>query len=755
MLVFLSSVPTATAAKPRLTVQASARSVDPGGTLSLAVHGATSACTVEVRHDAPRARAGYRARLRGATLTIAVPATAKPGVYVATVTCGASRRASTTYRVHNPNGPDFSLALRTIAPADGKRAPRTRRFAVSATNLAPWSARTSRLCVTIRGADAKIAAVGFPGSRKTTTSACSVVPWIMGGAARGFEVDVKGKRAVKVAATITAGNAKGQSKTWSSSGTRARARARAHQATAIPRQSLATSCASAGKLGLAFVADDSGSMRDNDPSTLRGQAISVGLDQLPDGSLAGATRFADASAELFSASDVNGGTRGSLKSQATGFDSSGGTDYQLAFEGAAAQLAQMGAADKRAVIFLSDGLPNSEDFTSDQPIAGAGTPIFTVGFGTADPKVLADIAARSGGQTFTAQSAADLQAIFARIVAILTCAAPSVTTTAELDPGVTRTIPFTVGWDDGEFRSLAAWSGGKVAVTAIRPDGSTMSPAALRRGEAFSDNPTYALLTGTDPAAGGWQLSITADKSNVSTVHVSIDVFKKGLPALPPPPPLNQATDGRWRDPCAVYDGGTSTTKKVFGGTERDFDRMASLYTVCGGFGFPEDLQLTLGMKCAVISAAAVVAGGELADPALKTFEQVCSATDTLQQLASGEWAGVAGGLACSAFGSLFSEAAGIIAAGATAETGPGAALVGTAVYRAFAAGFKLACGAVFSGGAQSLANKLEADHETHVARDVLTKKKCLRFTQRFNYTADWSAEDCPSAGGGGGGGGW
>jgi hypothetical protein len=50
---------------------------------------------------------------------------------------------------------------------------------------------------------------------------------------------------------------------------------------------------------------------------------------------------------------------------------------------------------------------------------------------------LAAIAARSGGQTFSAASAVDLESIFAHIVAIVTCAAPSLSTALDVAPGTT------------------------------------------------------------------------------------------------------------------------------------------------------------------------------------------------------------------------------------------------------------------------------------------------------------------------------
>jgi Mg-chelatase subunit ChlD len=655
--------------------------------------------------------------------------------------------------------PDFSVAL--AAAGHESPAARVRVFSVKLRNVAGWTATSVRACVSVSGSSAQITGVKAPGSQKQADSAC----WQFGvqqarvGHNPTFRVKTKrpisARTKVRATVTVTAGNAnpltkrfrlpiaRRHAKTKHKRGTR-RSPAKhvavaAQSTTAAPVQT--ASCLTGQSLGIAFVADDSGSMATNDPDKLRGQAISVGLDQMPDGAQASATSFDDYTRELFPPTTVDGTTRPQLKTSADRLFAGGGTDYQLAFQGAQDQLAAMSAQHK-AVIFLSDGAPNDEDFTTDRPIAAAGTPIFTIGFGEADKSILAGIAARSGGQTFSANSAADLESIFAHVVAILTCAAPSLTASLDVVPGTTQTVPFAVGLNDGEFRALASWSKGELTVTAVRPKNTVLTPGSLKPGEAFSDNPTYALISATNPAVGGWQLRISAPPGNDATVHVSIDVFDKGLAALPPQPPVNVATDGRRRDPCFSYYGGVhSVTKKVFGGSQTDYDQRSSLYEVCTGFGQPEDLQMSLGMKCAFLTAATALTGGATGPAGLTALDTICGATDTLAELESGNWAGAVGSEVCQFLGSVFAEGVGIFVAGATAETGAGV-MLGVLTYRALAAGSAIACGGLFDGGAVALGNKLEADHETHIARDIVAHGKCLRSSTRFGYI-HWSAATC------------
>jgi hypothetical protein len=299
----------------------------------------------------------------------------------------------------------------------------------------------------------------------------------------------------------------------------------------------ATSCASAqaadpcvppSKLGVAFVLDDSGSMFSSDPTNLRGTATGVGLDQMPDGAVAATSTFDGLAYETFGPTALSG-SRDTLKSQVeNALGSGGGTDYEIAFQEASRQLAAMPAAvDRKAVVFLSDGEPNDPSYTADQTIAAAHTPIYTIGFGDAPGGELAGIAARSGGQAFVVRSPGEAQAVFARIISLLTCDAAQTTAQVELQPGETRSFPFAVTDTDREFRALAAWSIGDVTVTLTRPDGSTLSPGTQGAGESFIRELTYASVKGVNPAAGSWKMNVTADADNIDTVSVSIDVWKR------------------------------------------------------------------------------------------------------------------------------------------------------------------------------------------------------------------------------------
>ena len=631
--------------------------------------------------------------------------------------------------------PDFGVAVKRLRSAPGSR---KARLHLRVANVRKWTATSVQACATVSPKVGKVVGIARGGAiRFGNKSACWIVRRIKPKRARilPFEVRLRhrptARSQLKVETSASGGNSNPISRRFTLGAVPRKQKKRARTASAP--------CASPQTLGVVFVTDDSASMESSDPGHLRAQAISVALDQLPDGSLVAATAFSDFSAELFDVTTLSAASRPGLKEAAEALFDSGTTDYDEAFLGAQEELAQMAGASKKAVVFLSDGAPNSTDFVADDPIAASGIPIYTIGVGVEESSeaesVLSQIAAGSGGQFYSATSAGQTQSIFARIVSTLTCDTRHVAETFRLAPGESRSIPFTVEPSDGEFRALAAWSAGNVTVAARRPDSTTMSPGTLLADEGFVNETAYSLLTATNPMIGGWQLVVTANQGNIGDVDVTIDVFKRSLPTPPPPPPA----EGRRLDPCmTAYPDFKPKTSKIFGGHEKTYDRTSSLYFVCAGFGAPEELNFSPEMKCALIAAAAIAAG----PPTSIRAELACNTLAIANAFRTGDWLGFAAGQACDFFGKAFATAGGVTAAGLAAASGPGAAAVGLYAYRALAAGMKVACGGLFAGGAAAVGAKIEADHQTNIAFDVIREGRCIAYREKFRLVS-WRATDC------------
>jgi hypothetical protein len=206
---------------------------------------------------------------------------------------------------------------------------------------------------------------------------------------------------------------------------------------------------------------------------------------------------------------------------------------------------------------------------------------------------------------------------------------------------------------------------------------------------------------------------------------------------LPPPPSPTQRATG---DPCiTVYGSGVQTTHNIFGGSETDYDRTASLFQQCEGFGSPDDREYSPEMKCALIAATGIVMGY----PANVTTKDACDALGFADAVANGGWVSAAGGWACDLLSEAFAGRISVLAAGASSELGLRAALaVGKVTYRGLYAALRLTCSAVFDGGGYTFGYNLEAHHETAVALDIITKGECLRMRRVLGYIS-WSAAPC------------
>ena len=203
-----------------------------------------------------------------------------------------------------------------------------------------------------------------------------------------------------------------------------------------------STCTKPQKLGVVFVVDDSGSMTSNDPDKLAGTAVGIALDQLPDGSLTGVTQFSSDATTLIPPTEVNGASRQAIKTElAAKLKQSGGTDFVDAFTNAKTLLDGLTTADRKAIVFLTDGQATQP---TDQQLQGLGAPVYVVGFGQSDEDVLKAIANVTGGTFTQAASAGDLQGVFGRTVASLTCDQHLLTTNVVLQRGEYKDISFVV-----------------------------------------------------------------------------------------------------------------------------------------------------------------------------------------------------------------------------------------------------------------------------------------------------------------------
>ena len=185
-------------------------------------------------------------------------------------------------------------------------------------------------------------------------------------------------------------------------------------------------------MDVVFALDSSGSMGWNDPSDLRKTAAKSFVDKMDDTrDTAGVVSWDDNIDFTYGlSSDFP-----TVKLQIDNVDSSGGTDLNVGLNAAIAMLDANTRVDPSAevIIFLTDGI-GTYTYSGDpgapaDDAASKGYVIYSIGLSDdADMGPLDDMAAATGGQSYTSPSASNLQAIFDAIY----------------EEVVTSTIPYNV-----------------------------------------------------------------------------------------------------------------------------------------------------------------------------------------------------------------------------------------------------------------------------------------------------------------------
>lgn len=289
-------------------------------------------------------------------------------------------------------------------------------------------------------------------------------------------------------------------------------------------------CIAPSKIGITFVIDDSGSMSSTDPYYLRSDATRIGLSSLPDGTTAAVTTFSSYAYTVAGPVDLTPANRQGIYDDVyDSLESSGSTSYGEAFDLANTVTAQMPGVDKKAIVFLSDGEP-TDGFDGTESSVRTGVPVYTIGFGVADPSILEAIASGSGGSSYYTDDTPAIQDAFSDIVSKIACDSRIVTDSVDLAPGQTQSFPFDTEDDGDSFSALATWDYGNVSVRIRRPDGSYMVDGAEGAGEAIDYDSNSARASSQIPPVGHWAFEVTADQDNAENVHATIGVWRRSKP---------------------------------------------------------------------------------------------------------------------------------------------------------------------------------------------------------------------------------
>jgi hypothetical protein len=190
-------------------------------------------------------------------------------------------------------------------------------------------------------------------------------------------------------------------------------------AAAAPTATSAAGCTKA--TNVEAIIDDSGSMDFTDPAKNRNELINV-MNSLNGnvGKKLGAVEFGDTADTLFPPTKIPI-AQTTLKGAFALVNADNGlTDYQLAFNTGNSANPK---ADAR--LFLSDGEPTTGTIPPTSQLSPP-TKTYTVGFGSSDPTLLAQIAKQTVGHAFQLTDSSQVPAVAAGVTALLNCKKPPV-----------------------------------------------------------------------------------------------------------------------------------------------------------------------------------------------------------------------------------------------------------------------------------------------------------------------------------------
>jgi von Willebrand factor type A domain len=291
--------------------------------------------------------------------------------------------------------------------------------------------------------------------------------------------------------------------------------------------------APAGTVGLEFILDNSTSMGPvpadgtppNDPNNLRVTAAQLGLSQLADGDTVGVMKFSDLASTIFAPTVLSAANRQTLSNQISAGigQTTSGTNYEDTFNKAVAQLADMCAA-KKAVIFLSDGIPTRGNIDATN-YTTLGVPVYTISLGIQAATRLQTIAQATAGQYYFASDATVLQDAFTKAVS----AARGFNNAGAvvIKPSETKDTVINVPAGTTGMNALVGWPLNSFKVTLVTPTGQVIDgPATAPAGTTATITGTSANYVVANPAVGKWTLKVLGAATNPQPgTNVSIAVL--------------------------------------------------------------------------------------------------------------------------------------------------------------------------------------------------------------------------------------
>ncbi|HEY0735303.1 MAG TPA: PKD domain-containing protein [Herpetosiphonaceae bacterium] len=284
----------------------------------------------------------------------------------------------------------------------------------------------------------------------------------------------------------------------------------------------------------ALIIDSSGSMRTNDGSNRRHAAARAYLNASLDADFVGVVDF-DGSAHTWSPVVPVGQNRQQLDAAINQIDSAGDTNIGAGLARGCEELMRAETADApsynqyKAAILLADGegTLNSEY----QCFARNGWPVYTFGFGQADPTQLQTIASATGGE-YKRLTTQDLVCEFQMVRAKIARGTISPCVTTQVSQGTTTTLTQNVPINQERATFSGSWtSGNDVVLSLTSPSGRTINRTTSATDVLHNQGTTFETYSVINPESGAWRINLFGASVPASSVSVVFGASTVPAPA--------------------------------------------------------------------------------------------------------------------------------------------------------------------------------------------------------------------------------
>lgn len=260
-----------------------------------------------------------------------------------------------------------------------------------------------------------------------------------------------------------------------------------------------------------FVVDVSGSMQRTDPDNLRGQAVPMLAELMPEGARSGLWTFARYVNMLVPLEEVDDQWRQEMRNARSRIGSPGQyTHIGRALETATEDFWPGGDYDNTHVVLLTDGMvdvPEGEEASREErqrildDVLGHfrehGARLHTIALSDeADRPLLERLAAETGGHHAIARSDSELISAF---LSAFGAASPTEEVPLENNG-------FSIDDSVDEFTALIFRDQGSESAELVDPSGNRVTRNSLPQGARWHRAETYDLVTIPDPATGRWEV---------------------------------------------------------------------------------------------------------------------------------------------------------------------------------------------------------------------------------------------------------